>query len=162
MTNLFRNTAPRGKRTVESGKEVAKIWDDDRSICFAGRKLPFRVPDGDRNMEILREALNTFIVLLSHIRGKFFDLVWRTNCGQWGSLDLFASKSYLISINHVIIRLILDYFLIISLLPKIKHFSFIKSKFCHICLFWTSFMVKACVWFLACVVKMIIFQLKRN
>ena len=75
MTNLFRNTAPRGKRTVESGKEVAKIWDDDRSICFAGRKLPFRVPDGDRNMEILREALNTFIVLLSHIRGEFFDLV---------------------------------------------------------------------------------------
>ena len=73
MANLFRNS--RGKRTIENGKEIAQIWNDDGSICFAGRKLPFRVPDGADNLEILREALNTFIVLLSHIRGEFFDLV---------------------------------------------------------------------------------------
>eukprot|EP00093_Oithona_nana_P009264 09264.XXX_20554_19041_1 [CDS] Oithona nana genome sequencing. len=74
MTNLFRSS--RGKRSnVQSGKEIAKIWNDDRSICFAGRKLPFQVPDGAHNMEVLREAINTFIVLLSHIRGEFFRLM---------------------------------------------------------------------------------------
>ena len=73
MANLFRNS--RGKRTIENGKEIAQIWNDDGSICFAGRKLPFRVPDGADNLEILREALNTFIVLLSHIRGKNFRFV---------------------------------------------------------------------------------------
>ena len=73
MANLFRNS--RGKRTSQSGKEIAQIWNDDGSICFAGRKLPFRVPDGADNLEILREALNTFIVLLSHIRGKNFRFV---------------------------------------------------------------------------------------
>ena len=73
MANLFRNS--RGKRTIQSGKEIAQIWNDDGSICFAGRKLPFRVTDGADNLEILREALNTFIVLLSHIRGKNFRFV---------------------------------------------------------------------------------------
>ena len=74
MTNLFRSS--RGKRSnFQTEKEVAKIWNDDRSICFAGRKLPFRVPDGAHNMEVLREAINTFIVLLSHIRGEFFRLL---------------------------------------------------------------------------------------
>ena len=61
--------------SIKNGKEIAQIWNDDGSICFAGRKLPFRVPDGADNLEILREALNTFIVLLSHIRGKNFRFV---------------------------------------------------------------------------------------
>ena len=73
MTNLFRSS--RGKRTIQSGKEIAKIWNDDGSICFAGQKLPFRVPDGAQNLKIWRQALNTFIMLLSHIRGEFFRFV---------------------------------------------------------------------------------------
>lgn len=60
----------RGKRSTGSnGKEIAQILPNG-NICFAGRKLPFRVPSNDDNAEILREALNTFIMLMSHMRGK--------------------------------------------------------------------------------------------
>ena len=73
LTNLYRK--PRGKRSsLDDGKEIAKILPDGE-ICFAGRKLPFHAPSDERNLEIFSEALNTFIVLISHIRGEFFRFV---------------------------------------------------------------------------------------
>ena len=51
------------------GKQVAQILPNG-NICFAGSKLPIRVPSNEDNAETLREALNTFIILMAHRRGK--------------------------------------------------------------------------------------------
>ena len=61
----------RGKRTTDqrNGKEIAQILPNG-DICFAGLKLPIRAPSNEDHAETLREALNTFILLLSHRRGK--------------------------------------------------------------------------------------------
>ena len=51
------------------GKEIARILPNG-NICFAGKKLPVRVPADEDKAENLREALNTFIMLLNHRRGN--------------------------------------------------------------------------------------------
>ena len=71
LTNL-RLSRTRGKRSTEdegNGKQIAQILPNG-NICFAGRKLPFRAPSNEDNAESLREALNTFIKLMSHRRGR--------------------------------------------------------------------------------------------
>jgi len=62
----------RSKRSTTTGSNgipIAQILPNGE-ICFAGRKLPFRVPSNEDNAENLREALNTFIMLMAHRRGK--------------------------------------------------------------------------------------------
>ena len=51
------------------GKQIAQLLPDG-TICFAGKKLPVRIPSNEDKAEILREALNTFIMLLNHRRGN--------------------------------------------------------------------------------------------
>ena len=71
LTNL-RLSRTRGKRSTEdegNGKQIAQILPNG-NICFAGRKLPFRVPSNEDNAESLGEALNGFILWMSHRRGN--------------------------------------------------------------------------------------------
>ena len=61
----------RNKRSITdegNGKPIAQILPNG-NICFAGHKLPFRAPSNEDKAESLREALNTFILLMSHRRG---------------------------------------------------------------------------------------------
>ena len=70
MAILTHNHLFRGKRAIEgesNGKQIAQILPDG-SICFAGHKILKKNEVNDD--ETLREALNTFILLLSHRRGK--------------------------------------------------------------------------------------------
>ena len=67
----MRLSRTRGKRSTEdegNGKQIAQILPNG-NICFAGRKLPFHAPTNEDNAESLREALNGFILWMSHRRG---------------------------------------------------------------------------------------------
>ena len=68
LTHMRRSGYKRnGNRS--QGKEIARILPNG-NICFAGKKLPVRVPADEDKAENLREALNTFIMLMSHRRGN--------------------------------------------------------------------------------------------
>ena len=58
----------RSKRSSESPMDIAKILPN-HELCFAGHKLIFKVPDGEAKAEKFREALNTFILMMSHLHG---------------------------------------------------------------------------------------------
>ena len=58
----------RSKRSLESPIDIAKILPN-HELCFAGHKLIFKVPDGEAKAEKFREALNTFILMMSHLHG---------------------------------------------------------------------------------------------
>ena len=49
--------------------QIAKILPN-REICFAGHNLLFNIPENPTEAEEIREAINTFILMLSHLRGK--------------------------------------------------------------------------------------------
>ena len=53
----------------QQGMQIAKILPN-REICFAGHNLMFKIPENPTRAEELREAINTFILMLSHLRGK--------------------------------------------------------------------------------------------
>ena len=53
----------------QQGIQIAKILPN-REICFAGHNLMFKIPENPTRAEELREAINTFILMLSHLRGK--------------------------------------------------------------------------------------------
>ena len=62
-----------GNRSSQGGgKEIAQILPNG-NICFAGKKLPVRVPSNEDKAENLRETLNVFIMLMSHRRGRSTD-----------------------------------------------------------------------------------------
>ena len=63
------NRRKRSTNAGGNGIEIAQILNDG-TICFAGRKLPIRAPSNAADAEMVREALNTFILLMSHMRGK--------------------------------------------------------------------------------------------
>ena len=56
----------------KNGQTIARIMPEG-TICFAGRKLPVGLPSNEDEAYILREALNTFILLMSHRRGQSSD-----------------------------------------------------------------------------------------
>ena len=69
----------RSKReTKESSVEIAKILPNGE-ICFAGQKLIFKAPKDEDKLEKLKEALNTFIMMMSHLHG--------TNSGHYNTLE---------------------------------------------------------------------------
>ena len=51
------------------GKQIAQLLPDG-TICFAGKKLPVRIPSNEDKAAKFREALNTIIMSLSHRRGN--------------------------------------------------------------------------------------------
>ena len=58
----------RSKRSSESPMDIAQILPN-HEVCFAGHKLIFKAPEGEAKAENFREALNTFILMLSHLHG---------------------------------------------------------------------------------------------
>ena len=56
------------KRSSESPMDIAQILPN-HEVCFAGHKLIFKAPEEEVKAENFREALNTFILMLSHLHG---------------------------------------------------------------------------------------------
>ena len=50
---------------------IARVLPN-RSVCFAGRKLPHKMPLDIQGAGRFREILNTFIMLLRHNHGENF------------------------------------------------------------------------------------------
>ena len=53
----------------EKREEISAILPN-RSVCFAGRKLPYKIPLDGQKAEQFREALDIFIMLINHNRGE--------------------------------------------------------------------------------------------
>ena len=58
--------------------DIAQILPN-HEVCFAGHKLIFKAPEEEVKAENFREALNTFILMLSHLHGGhsgYYNTVW--------------------------------------------------------------------------------------
>lgn len=49
-------------------KDIAMILPNNE-LCFAGHKLIYKLPTELEEAEKFREALNTFILMMSHLHG---------------------------------------------------------------------------------------------
>ena len=58
----------RQKRSIEP-RGIVEVMPN-RTICFAGRKLKYPMPSETVRAEKFREVINTFIMMLSHLRGE--------------------------------------------------------------------------------------------
>ena len=54
---------------TSEAKRIVEIMPN-QDICFAGKKLKHPMPSDPEKAEIIREALNTFILMLSHTHGQ--------------------------------------------------------------------------------------------
>ena len=69
LENIEQHPSRNKRSTNHRPIQIAKILPN-REICFAGHNLLFKIPENPTEAEIFREAINTFILMLSHLRGK--------------------------------------------------------------------------------------------
>ena len=67
LSGILVNLQTRSKRSTDP-EDIATILPNNE-ICFAGHKLIFKVPSDLKEAEKVREALNTFILMMSHLHG---------------------------------------------------------------------------------------------
>ena len=67
LSGILGHLQTRSKRSIES-TDIATILPNNE-LCFAGHKLIFKMPENMEKAEKFKEALNTFIMMMSHLHG---------------------------------------------------------------------------------------------